>query len=339
MNDTTFPTANPMTHNNDVKFHRPELDGWRATAIIFVMIGHFTPIPKVDLGKAGVQLFFVLSGLLMANLLFVKREPIGVFLKRRISRVWPALFAFLFIICLTYPVPAVHIAATFVFVQNYATIYFGHMRQIDHLWSLSVEEWTYLFLGAIAICARARNYPAFPVLVVATIVLMINELVQGSRGQDYYSIYWRTDVAGVAILSGAVAFMALREAKSLPSWLPIVAGACGMILSFRHFPDVIKYSAGTICFAISIGSLHAAPVWMCRILSITPLSWCANISYSLYLWQQPYFKAIGHYPKSLLLAGAITSALASYYLIEQPARRFLNERWAQRSRFLRSGAQ
>lgn len=50
-----------------------ELDGWRAAAIIGVLIGHFVQVPGFNAGRFGVELFFVLSGLLMAQLLFVKK--------------------------------------------------------------------------------------------------------------------------------------------------------------------------------------------------------------------------------------------------------------------------
>ena len=65
--------------------HFDYLDGWRGLAIIFLLIGHFYPVPGINFGHFGVNLFFVLSGLLMSRLLFVKSVPIPLFYKRRIS--------------------------------------------------------------------------------------------------------------------------------------------------------------------------------------------------------------------------------------------------------------
>jgi len=70
------------------------LDGWRGLAIISVLIGHFLSrnFPALFvLGGYGVTLFFVLSGRLMADILFVRRQPIQLFFERRIARISPAL--------------------------------------------------------------------------------------------------------------------------------------------------------------------------------------------------------------------------------------------------------
>src|SRR5690349_14455630 len=63
------------------------LDGWRGVAISMLLVGHFIagfgepPRLGIDFGRAGVEFFFVLSGLLMGNLLFVKRVSIRTFYK------------------------------------------------------------------------------------------------------------------------------------------------------------------------------------------------------------------------------------------------------------------
>ena len=54
----------------------------------------------INLGRFGVELFFVLSGRLMAEILFVQKMPLDFFL-RRFSRVYPALFVFVLAMGLT----------------------------------------------------------------------------------------------------------------------------------------------------------------------------------------------------------------------------------------------
>ena len=73
------------------------LDGWRGAAIFLVLFGHFVPIPGSDAGRAGVELFFLLSGFLMGRLLLEKQVPLKRFFARRIGRVLPALSAFLIV--------------------------------------------------------------------------------------------------------------------------------------------------------------------------------------------------------------------------------------------------
>ena len=73
------------------------LDNWRGWAIIFVLLGHFTSLPGVNFGRFGVDLFFVLSGRLMADLLFLKRIELPTFFYRRFSRVLPVSLLFVLI--------------------------------------------------------------------------------------------------------------------------------------------------------------------------------------------------------------------------------------------------
>jgi len=55
------------------------LDGWRHAAIAAPLLGHFYPVPGLNSGTLGVDLFFVLSGLLMTRILFVQKQPLGIF--------------------------------------------------------------------------------------------------------------------------------------------------------------------------------------------------------------------------------------------------------------------
>ena len=63
-------------------------------------------------------------------------------------------------------------------------------------------------------------------------------------------------------------------------------------------------------------------------LDWTPLRWLGTCSFSLYLWQQPFYLWTRNEGGSTALAliGAIAAGLTSYYLIERPVRAFLNAR-------------
>jgi peptidoglycan/LPS O-acetylase OafA/YrhL len=88
---------NPMMRNGSQYTHSARLsalDGWRGLAILGVLFDHFVTKSGINLGRFGVELFFVLSGRLMAEILFVQKMPLNVFFLRRFSRVYPALFVF-----------------------------------------------------------------------------------------------------------------------------------------------------------------------------------------------------------------------------------------------------
>src|SRR5438552_18950079 len=90
--------------------HIPYLDGWRGLAIVLLLIGHFFPVPGINFGAVGVNLFFVLSGYLMGGLLFVDHTPIPKFYRRRIARILPAHLFFLACIVLVFAASRLPIA-------------------------------------------------------------------------------------------------------------------------------------------------------------------------------------------------------------------------------------
>lgn len=50
---------------------------------------------------------------------------------------------------------------------------------------------------------------------------------------------------------------------------------------------------------------------------------------SLYLWQQPFYKFVDERGSEAvpILAAVFACALASYYIVEKPARGWLNRNW------------
>jgi peptidoglycan/LPS O-acetylase OafA/YrhL len=72
------------------------LDGWRGFAILCVLEAHFVGFFesfRFDFGRFGIDVFFSLSGMLMAGILFEQRMPLGLFYRRRISRILPVSVA------------------------------------------------------------------------------------------------------------------------------------------------------------------------------------------------------------------------------------------------------
>ena len=324
--------APPSVHAERLTY----LDGWRGLSILAVLLGHFAPLAMFNTGRLGVEMFFVLSGRLMADVLFVERYPLGAFFRRRIARVWPALFVFVAIMAVAFSAPGplqvrwIDIASCLTFTANYVRINIHNMGVLDHVWSLCVEEWGYLTLGLVAL--GVRRWGVNPALAIGALALacMAKGLVLSGAGLDYYAVYWRTDVRMASIMMAAAVFLVRRQAPNgtaWPRWTPIAFGAVGLALSVAIVPDTVKYSLGTLCLCLAMASLDRAPAGLKRVLADPLLARLGLWSFSLYLWQHPFFRLIGKAPIALLLAGVVACALASFYLIEQPARRWLNRRW------------
>jgi peptidoglycan/LPS O-acetylase OafA/YrhL len=140
----------------------PGLDGLRAIAYLIVFFYH---IDYLRFGWMGVQLFFVLSGFLITDILLRMKETLpagGYFLKfyiRRFLRIFPLYYLFLFMmlglsawfIWIGYRPRLMQtlqerILYAFLYIYNFFIAYQAHqpLPFFDHLWSLSVEEQFYL---------------------------------------------------------------------------------------------------------------------------------------------------------------------------------------------------
>ena len=315
--------------------HKPWLDGWRGIAILVVLLGHLLDIPGKP-ARFGVELFFVLSGRLMAEILFVNQQPLGYFLKRRVARVWPALYAFVFIMAVVFWPPGPNhvgkeqIIGALTYTFNYVRIMGGPVLPLDHIWSLCVEEWAYVCLALLALVTRRWNVRAASVILAIAAFCAINGIMQTLMGGTYRDVYWRTDVRIASIFVACGFYLVLRN-RSVPHYLPILAGLIGVMFHSPLFDDMVKYTVGTFFLGISVATIDQAPRLAMKVLSSRPLTIAGLWSYSIYLWQQPFTKLMPGWPWPVKLALLMAAALASFYLVEQPARRYLKRVWANRS--------
>ncbi len=324
---TAQPAVNdpPMPHRAWLTY----LDGWRGLSVLAVLIGHFAPLTFINTGRLGVELFFCLSGRLMAGILFVERYPLPAFVLRRVARVWPALWVFVMTMILVAwqsgiaQIPLYHVGGALTFTENYVSIANEHVEVFDHLWSLAVEEWAYLLLAFLALAVRRAGLPIVPLLIGLAVLCIANGIVRSIGGGDYYTVYWRTDVRLASILLPCVAFLLLRG-RSVWPWLPVVAAVVGVLLNVNRVPDLIKYTIGTSLLAVAMATIDVAPMWIRNILSLPLLRRIGLWSFSIYLWQQPFAKA-GFAAAPVRLILAVLVAITSYYLIENPGRRMLNQ--------------
>jgi peptidoglycan/LPS O-acetylase OafA/YrhL len=318
------------------------LDGWRAVATAFVLFDHFGSSRYFNTGIVGVEFFFVLSGRLMAQMLFVERMPLGTFYFRRFSRVWPSLACLIgvllvlsrFVPSLGVGLPQALFALTFTF--NYA-VQFGFSTQpIDHVWSLCIEEHSYLFLGLLAAFTGDKPRTRWTILLVAIALCVADGAVSTFVfKEDYVQTYWRSDVRIASVLLGAACFLGVGNGRlRLGGWVVPALLVVGIALNVKFAPDPLKYSLGTLCLALFVSNIERAPAQIRTMLSWTPLVWIGLISYSLYLWQQPFAFDLSRaiVPRTAHFVLAVLAGIAGFYFVERRSRRWLNSRpppWAR----------
>lgn len=330
------------------KDHITYLDGWRGLAIITVLIGHFTPVPGVNLGPLGVELFFVLSGRLMAEMLIVRQTPFATFFWRRFSRIYPALIVFcvamlvasalaqLVGIKLPSSVGMIEFFAAILFVMNYAAAFFGLQGVLDHIWSLSVEEHSYALLALVSLLmVRNRQRSAIFALVVA-LLMMCSGIAQALLTDlSEHDLYWRTDVRAASVFLAFSLYLLIdprnAAAPKFAKWVAPTALLIACVLNFDVFPVWLKYSLGTALLAIAISTLDWSVAPFRAVLSGRVIVYVGLLSYSLYLWQQPFYRVIAYIGWAPALIGVIVVSFGSYLFIEKPSRKALNAFWERRS--------
>lgn len=324
--------------------HIPYLDGWRGLAIVCVLIGHFSRMPMLGwLGGFGVALFFALSGRLMGELLFVKRVRFTDFFVRRATRVLPTFWVFIATVAAatlalpTWQAEAEELLSTLFFLRTYlvpGTDMLNTVWPIGHIWSLNVEEHTYVWLAMCAGLARALRIPA-QWLLFATCALLLGFMVfymgHPLEGATRWQV--RTEVAAMGIVAAATLRCLPLVQRRLP-W-PLLAVACVLaaICSALYKHKGLQLWLTPLCLAFAVNYLHVLPEVLLRVLAARWLRWFGCCSFSIYLWQQPFFVAVNQgvlHPLPALLASLAVGAL-SFYVFEDPMRRYLNRKWAQRS--------
>lgn len=299
------------------------LDGWRGLAIVSVLVGHFGG--KFAAGGFGVELFFVLSGRLMADILFVQKTPLPTFFLRRFSRIYPALLTFVIIMLLAGLASLTDAAAALSFTINYTSAF--HLLDegsLSHIWSVCVEEHCYVLLAGIAVLAARNQRWTMAICISVALVAMLNGArlyLSGETG--IHALYWRTDVRLAPVFLSAGLFLLLR-ARPVHASLPLVAAGLSVPLFYFASNPLLQYTVPTILLAFAVNTIDQAPRWARNGFSLKPLTQVGAWSYSIYIWQQPFYLAYRGDPK--VLPAAIVCALLSFYLIEGPARRAINDR-------------
>jgi len=325
------------------------LDGLRAGSIVFVLYGHLVGthgFPDVgalrlalgDMANLGVNVFFIISGFLITSLLIGERHRTGrVSLKgfywRRALRLLPAAYAFLLAIVIAGQLGWIEIgredlvvAATY--LVNYDTT---RAWSIGHLWSLSVEEQFYLLwpIGFVLLSERHALIAATLTFALAPVVRTIMHVAFAHTAYADLEIFPAV-ADGIAI--GCV-FALLRPWLLAQAWylrctasrwlwllLPLIV----VVNRARNHTivDALAWPCMLVATAVLIeASTRRRGTWSWKILNWPPIAFVGTLSYSLYLWQQPFLNRhmdawATAFPVNLLLA--IMAALASYFLIERP---------------------
>jgi peptidoglycan/LPS O-acetylase OafA/YrhL len=336
--------------------YRREIDGLRAVALLPVVLYH-AGFGAFSGGYIGVDVFFVISGYLITNLIIADLEKgsysITAFYERRARRILPALF-FVMLCCIPFAyawmLPSQladfgqSVAAVTTFVSNILfwrrTNYFAPDSDLNpmlHTWSLAVEEQFYILFPILLMLLWRFGRRALVFIVFALSLLSLGLAQWASSHATTVNFYIATGnfyllpTRGWELGAGSLCAFALRGRVQPSNTILSGLGLVLIAVSVFSYDDSIPFPSLYTLLPVGGASLvilyAGSPTWTARLLSTRVLVGIGLISYSAYLWHQPLFAfariRIEH-PSQAMLAGLTvgTFVLAwfSWRFIEQPFR-------------------
>ena len=222
---------------------------------------------------------------------------------------------------------------------------------VQHFWSLAVEEQFYLIipvilLAGVAVTVKRRfriETVSLWILTVVSLASFVHSVAFSSSQHDmaYFATttrIWELGAGGIGAL--LIPKLCLGPVRAwLSGWIGLgVIVFSAMALSVAmDFPGSIALLpvAGTLLL-LAAGSPAAEPATpgspagysASRVLSLRPVTYIGDLSYSLYLWHWPvvviYVFHLGRVPGVIqgtaMVAISLALAVASYHLVEQKFR-------------------
>lgn len=341
--------------------YRPDIDGLRAIAVLSVLLFH-AGFEELSGGFIGVDIFFVISGYLITNLILTQREAgvfsFGNFYYRRAKRLFPALFVTLLstfaVACILHsPLQLQRTAGEILAaVASLSNIFFYYQsagyfdpaaisKPALHTWSLSVEEQFYLLWPTmVVLCTRSGSRLMLFgfILLMALISLAFSELtVRSNPNAAYFLPQFRI----FEFALGALALWAsghVDRTTNLTRELLLLSGLCLVVYALVVFDEQTSFPGfnalipclGAACMILG-GRARLLGVLLSNRISV----FVGLISYSLYLVHWPlivffsyaHFGELEYLDRFLLVGATFALATLSYYLVEAPLRTGHIGRW------------
>jgi peptidoglycan/LPS O-acetylase OafA/YrhL len=330
---------------------RTDIQALRGLAVLLVILQH-ARAGFIGAGWLGVDIFFVISGFLITDMLARDighgRFRFATFYFRRAKRLLPAAYvtfavtaaaAFFLLDASEWQdftrqlAGAVSFTGNFVLLQQ--TGYFAGtaaLKPLLHVWSLAVEEQYYLLLPAALLLVPRRWWFAGSLVVLATSFALCVALTYSRPDAAFYLLptrAWELAIGSLAALAGA---QGPRRRRLVPLlFLPALAAL--VVIPIWPLPAPNFANIAIVCVATLVVILRRHDELQDRPIP-NALAAVGDASYSLYLVHWPVFALLNNVyagdpsfgtPAPQVLAGAVALALllgfGLYRGVELPVRR------------------
>ncbi len=334
------------------------LDLLRGLAVILVLFRHSDLDNNIiqHFGWLGVDLFFVLSGFLISNLLFTehrKNQKIRVkrFLTRRAFKIFPPFYFFMFTTLLmnflvkdNWNIEFQKFLSELFYLQSYFP------RIWNHTWTLAVEEHFYLiFSVTLLIISRKQLLEKRHIIISALVLLLILSFVMRfyisypHRNDDFFGFiqtHLRSDgiLIGV-LLSYLVNFTKLTNLFQQKKWILICISILLVTPGFYFesggfFMNTAGLTLVNIGFSImvllslDIDEYFEKSLFPYFKFPLKTLGFIGVNSYSIYLWHlnsksisSSIFSNDSNLITPMYITISIVLGIIMSYLIEKPSLR------------------
>jgi peptidoglycan/LPS O-acetylase OafA/YrhL len=318
------------------------LDGMRTIALAAGFAAHIDQHAMPG-GFVGVDMFFVISGYVIASLLLREREMTGDisvsrFYVRRALRLYPALLVLVLVVT---PIAAVdHIGhpvpdglAALSYVTDFWSNGFGHLSLLLHTWSLAVEEQFYLVWPVLLLFILRRNLPLRVILIgLAAISVLITYGVYSAHIHRLWNIQYLPTSHLTELVAGIL--LAVGTLHQPKRWLvrlgglPVTLVALGamVVAEFTLPAHWWAFPFATIlCWPPVAHVVLHRESWISAALRFPPVVWLGQRCYAFYLWHYPIIVLLHRQPTlthweiaAIALPLTLAFTAVSWRLVETP---------------------
>lgn len=295
----------------------PALDGLRGLAILLVVVYHnFGFIDYFFFGWLGVDLFFVLSGFLITDILLrtlPEKNYLRNFYMRRVLRIFPLYYLALIIFLVIIPRTNIPLDLKYytdnqvwlwTYLQNWLYIFKnpGQTTTLNHLWSLAVEEQFYLLWPMVILFVRRPQYLMILISFLLVAVLGLRLWIWSNQVAElaYFNLYTFSRIDGICI--GCLVALLRRSKPGFlerhTTWIVLFFAALNFIFFFINrrsgytFPylALVGYTTFAMIFGLLVNDTVEGKTKIVRaIFNIGVLKFFGRISYGFYIFHWPVY--------------------------------------------------